>query len=335
MAGNLCIDRLMDGGIITNYACTSRCGHCLYGCSPNRERDYLDEDVLDAIVKTVRGLTCRSVHIGGGEPFLNAEALMRTISGIRARGVDVEYVETNAMWYRDQESAVDLLLKLRDAGLATLLISISPFHNGFIPFAKVKGVMQACRRAGMRIFPWIMDFYDDLDSFDDTRTHSLQEYCDAFGPHYLRNVLSRYWVHMGGRAVATYAGILGAYTAEQIIRNSGRPCTELAGTSHFHIDLYGNYLPGLCSGLAIRHDHLGRELDPEGYQFIDALYRNGVAGLLELAGAVYGYVPDGVFVNKCHLCLDIRRYLVLTVGLDSPELAPRSFYREVWDSPPT
>ncbi|MEN6475354.1 MAG: radical SAM protein, partial [Syntrophaceae bacterium] len=241
----------MNGGIITNYACTSRCGHCLYGCSPNREKDYLEEEVLDAIVKTLERLACRSVHIGGGEPFIDVGSLLRTVSGIRTRGLDIEYVETNAMWYRDPESAVDLLLKLKDAGLATLLISMSPFHNGFIPFAKVKGVMQACRRAGMRIFPWIMDFYDDIDSFDDTCTHSLQEYVDAFGPHYLRDILVRYWIHMGGRAVATYADILGAYTAGQIVRISGGPCAELAGASHFHIDLYGHYLPGLCSGLAI------------------------------------------------------------------------------------
>jgi len=330
MSANLCIDRLMDGGIITNYVCTSRCGHCLYGCSPNREKDYLEEEVLDSITKTIKRLACRSVHIGGGEPFLDAEALVWTVNGIRKRGIDIEYVETNAMWYRDPESAVDLLLKLRDAGLATLLISISPFHNGFVPFAKVKGAIQACRRTGMRIFPWIMDFYDDIDRFDDTCTHSLQEYLDAFGPDYLRDILGRYWIHMGGRAAATYAGILSTYSADQIIQSYGRPCAELAGTGHFHIDLYGHYLPGLCSGLAIRHTHLGLELDPQVYPLIDVLYKKGIAGLLELAQAAYGYVPKGDFVNKCHLCLDIRRYLVTIVGLDSPELAPRSFYHEVW-----
>jgi len=330
MSANLCIDRLMGGGIITNYACTSRCGHCLYGCSPNRERDYLEEDVLDEIVMTLKRLSCRSVHIGGGEPFLGIQALLRTVSGIRTRGLDIEYVETNAMWYRDPESAVDLLLKLKDAGLATVLISISPFHNGFIPFAKVKGAMQACRRAGMRILPWIMDFCDDIDRFDDTCTHSLQEYFNAFGPRYLSDVLNRYWIHMGGRAVATYASILGTYTAEQVARNSCGPCAELAGTSHFHIDLYGNYLPGLCSGLAISHNHLGWELNPDDYPLITVLYKKGIAGLLELAQTVHDYVPNGVFVNKCHLCLDIRRYLVMSVGLDSLELAPRSFYHEVW-----
>jgi len=286
--------------------------------------------MLDTIVTTIRRLACRSVHIGGGEPFLDAEALVRTVSGIRERGLDIEYVETNAMWYRDPESAVNLLLKLRDAGLATLLISMSPFHNGYIPFAKVKGVMQACRRAGMRIFPWIMDFYDDIDRFDDTCTHSLKEYVDAFGPDYLRDILGRYWIHMGGRAVVTYRGILGAHTAERIIQNYGNPCAELAGTSHFHIDLYGNYLPGRCSGLAIKCSHLGQGLRPEEYPLISVLFTEGIAGLFELAQTAYGYVPRGGFVNKCHLCLDIRRHLVMNCGLDSPELAPRSFYREVW-----
>ena len=35
------IRRLRSGGIITNYFCTSRCGHCLYNCSPQWEKEYI------------------------------------------------------------------------------------------------------------------------------------------------------------------------------------------------------------------------------------------------------------------------------------------------------
>ncbi len=127
--------------------------------------------------------------------------------------------------------------------------------------------MQACRRSGVLVFPWIMDFYDDIDRFDDTCPHVLQEYLDAFGPHYLRDILNRYW--------------------------------------------------------------MGRELSPEDYPLIDVLHSEGIGDFLDLAQRVYGYAPHGGFVNKCHLCLDIRRFLVMRMGLASPELAPRSFYHEV------
>ena len=36
------IDRLHSGGVITNYYCTSSCGHCLYFCSPKWKKEYIE-----------------------------------------------------------------------------------------------------------------------------------------------------------------------------------------------------------------------------------------------------------------------------------------------------
>ena len=57
----------------------------------------------------------------------------------------IDYVETNSSWYRDPDTAIELLDRLKRKGLHTLLISMSPFHNEYIPFAKVKGVMVAAQ----------------------------------------------------------------------------------------------------------------------------------------------------------------------------------------------
>jgi hypothetical protein len=51
-------------------------------------------------------------------------------------------------------------------GLRTLLVAISPLHNEFIPFAKVTGVIAACRDVGIDVFPWVNDFVKDLIKFD-------------------------------------------------------------------------------------------------------------------------------------------------------------------------
>lgn len=324
-----CIDRLQSGGVITNYACTSRCAHCLYACGPGRSRDYMDRDMLGKVLAAIRDLGCRSVHIGGGEPFLDPEGLKGVVETTLAAGVDIEYVETNSSWYRDPHSARELLEDFRGRGLGTLLVSMSPFHNERIPFRQVKGVLEACRVAGMGVFPWIPEFYPEIDALDDQVPHSLQEYEERYGGEYLKKIPSRYWVHFGGRAIGTFRRVFASRPAGEILAEGGGGCRELLNVGHFHFDLYGNYIPGLCSGLSISHEDMGSTLDEEKYPLLNALFRQGIGGLFAIAARDYGYAPAGRYMSKCDLCLDIRKYLVLEKGMDSPELQPQEFYKNL------
>jgi hypothetical protein len=72
----IAINHLDSGGLITNYYCTYRCRHCLYGCSPGGKRNTLEKNVLK-----VKGLGCNSIHIGGGEPFLSLDSEGRIDAG--------------------------------------------------------------------------------------------------------------------------------------------------------------------------------------------------------------------------------------------------------------
>ena len=195
------IKRLRSGGLITNYFCTSSCKHCLYNCSPRWEKRYIEPEVAGKIFKNIRSLGCRSVHIGGGEPLLRPAELGKVLEIAAQVGVAVEYVETNSSWYRDIESAKDLLTRLRPKGVNTLLVSISPFHNEQIPFSRVQGVIEAAKQVGVGIFPWITDFISDLSQLDPAKSHSLDEYRQIYGDNYLVQILQRYWIHLGGRAL--------------------------------------------------------------------------------------------------------------------------------------
>jgi hypothetical protein len=52
--------------------------------------------------------------------------------------------------------------------------------------------------------------------------------------------------------------------------------------SHFHFDLYGNYIPGLSPGLAVRCDDVGDGFSPEKYPYLHILFNRGVAGLFHV-----------------------------------------------------
>ena len=322
------INRLRSGGLITNYFCTSRCKHCLYNCSPEWSKRYIETETARKNLEAVRSLGCRSVHIGGGEPLLRHEKLARVLEIAAEVGVSVEYVETNASWFKDCESGTALLSQLRGKGLKTLLVSISLFHNEQIPFFKVQGVIEAARKAGVGIFPWVTDFISDLSQFDPGRTHSLDEYRQKFGENYLKRILQRYWIHFGGRALETFRPLLGKKSWQQILdENPGGCAAEISDTSHFHIDLFGNYIPGLCSGLAIFRDDLDKRLSREPYPILTTLFQRGIRGIVQKAGDIAAYRPQkNLYINKCDLCTEVRTFLVFQDFKESRELNPVEFY---------
>lgn len=319
------INYLQSGGLISNYFCTSRCRHCLYACSPQWDKDYMPQDRAQQAAKIIRKLGCFSVHIGGGEPFLNPEALKSVLKAIYNSGLEIEYIETNSSWFTDEASAVRLLEELSSYGLQRLLISISPFHNEYIPFNKVKGLMSACQSAGISIFPWVESFYSDLNSMDDAIPHSINEYRLRFGDSYLQNIPSRYWIHYGGRSLKTFREQFEEESIGALMERHG-PCRELTDTTHFHVDLYGNYIPGLCSGLAIKIEDLNKTLSESDYPILTILHKEGIAGLLKLAQEEYGFKAATHYLSKCHLCYAIREYLVLETNFESHELQPQQHY---------
>jgi hypothetical protein len=288
----------------------------------------MDATSVAPTAAVLRRLGCRSIHIGGGEPFLDTEALITVARACSDEGLGIDYVETNASWYRDDETAAALLGRLREAGVDTLLISISPFHNEYIPFQKTLDVIRVCERNGMGVFPWGTQFAEEMATLDPGRPHSLDEYESRFGPGFLEEVPSRFWISMRGRAISTFAPFARRTTAQEICRNAGA-CHELRDVTHFHIDLYGNYVPGVCSGLSIDMDDLGKPLDSARYPLLTALEHEGIGALYEAAKGKYGYTPKPTYTGKCDLCYDVRRWIVDSEQVQGRELKPVAMYSQM------
>jgi len=320
------ISCLVSGGVITNYKCSSKCRHCSYSSSPNWPGDYMTPSMADEIFSILKRLGCHSVHIGGGEPLLKPDGIMGVLQAARRNNMGIEYIETNASWYRDEESAIAVLNELLEHGVHTLLISMDPFHNEYIPFRKVKALIKACSKAGMQVFPWQINFWSEIDAMDDRSTHSPDEYMLLFGQDYLLRLPSRYGLNLKGRALKTYKPMMEKQTYDQILKES-RPCRLLSGIYHFHVDLYGGFIPQSCPGFSIPLKELVQGADPEKYRIFYSLESAGIKSFAELARKEYGYTPKAEYAGKCDLCYDIRNYLVLECGLDLPDLKPEGHYK--------
>lgn len=322
------IDCLVSGGVITNYKCSSKCKHCCYASSPEWPNDYMTPSMADEIFSILKSLDCHYVHIGGGEPLLQPDKIFAVLESARRNNIDIEYIETNASWYRDEVSAKIILKELMKYGVHTLLISIDPYHNEYIPFWKVKALMAACSEVNMGVFPWLMDFWADLDAMDDRKPHSLDEYVRLFGQNYLLELPRRYGLNLKGRALKTYKPMMKKQPFEQILKES-KPCRLLSGIYHFHVDLYGNFIPQSCPGLSINLSEVSYGADPGKYRVLYSLESNGIGGLVELAIKEYDYRPESEYAGKCDLCYDIRSFLVLERKLNLPDLQPEGHYKYV------
>jgi hypothetical protein len=324
----LYIKSLSSGGVITNYHCVSKCGHCLYNCGPHRTKAYLEAALAEKIFHRIKSLGCRSVHIGGGEPLLHPAKLIKILKVAKNTGVSIDYVETNSAWFINSDQAETVLKNLHTVGAQTLLISISPFHNAYIPFARVKGVIAACRKVGMNIFPWVNAFVSDLSRLNEHLPHGMEEFQAMFGVDYLKRILDRYWIHLGGRALETFRPVYPQHPLKKILEQSPSSCVRpLNDTSHFHLDLFGGYIPGLCAGLTIAMEDLGRPLPVGKYPLLDVLTATGICGLYDFARRSFGYKSGGsTFLNHCDLCTHIRTFLIQQKKEQFLELAPEGFY---------
>lgn len=319
---------LVSGGLITNYHCTSSCAHCLYYSSPDRSSEYIDFTLNLSILDKIKTLGCHSLHIGGGEPFMNFKALIETVKGFNQTKINIEYIESNGFWFNHDASSMNKLDTLKSLGIKQLLVSFSPFHNVRIPLKRTLALCEAANQKGINIFPWVDSFIPDLENMGIDSTHTLEEYMKVFGPDYLSTIPSRYWISFRGRALKTYSPYLPDFSLEEILSRNKGSCSELFSTSHFHIDLYGYYIPGLCPGLSIYYNDLPIDIPHQNYPYLSLLIKDGISAFYDYVKMNYKFIPKSSYKSKCDLCQDLRLYL-FNNGVQSSDLHPSGFYEQM------
>ncbi len=322
-------------GIILTYRCTSACRHCLYACSPAR-RETMEHATLERTVAALAALPHPpSVHLAGGEAFLEPDLLVRATEVVTRAGLEMDFIETNAAWLRHDDDARALLQRLADAGAPRLLISATPFHAETIPLSRVERLYRLAEQVfGPRgAVLWTHDFYAQLSAIERGGRVSFDRYLGTVGPAAAAlSVLHRFPMTVAGRAAEGLDGLVRRAPAEHI---RSRPCrAELFGTSHAHFDPGGRHLPGYCTGIALGDiEEVARlqsaGLPSEDHPIATLLAEGGVGALLERASVGHGFEPDPEgYRGACHLCQAIRGHL-LSGGLHEPELAPRGFYGDL------
>ncbi|MDZ7263886.1 MAG: radical SAM protein [candidate division KSB1 bacterium] len=326
------IPPLVSGGLILSYQCNCFCRHCLYASAP-RWNDWMTEQQLEHYLRQIRQFAPNQVglHLAGGEPLLNFELTLRAVELCIEVGVPIQYVETNASWCEDDDITSYQLYMLRESGLPAILISVSPFHNEFIPFEKTDRAIRLAREiyGPYNVLIYTGFFYSQLQDFNPQESMPFNNYLHTVGSEAAADsFIQHYGLIPNGRAASKLNFLFQKQPARAFFDQN---ClAELSNPEHIHIDPYGNYIAQFCTGISLgKSGDLGQLFGGIPLQtrpLLDMLVTSGVAGLLKFAQDQFDFQPNPEgYIAKCHLCQDIRQHIVQRTD-QFEELAPMEFY---------
>lgn len=315
-------------GVITNYVCTASCRHCMFGSSPTRPKDFITSEMSDKVARILKNAGTYSVHIGGGEPFMNFEALCTLIKALNKYGIGVDYIETNAFWCKDDAFVLDRLNALKELGVTSVMVSVDPFHIEFVPLERAVRLCVLLDKCDFEYFVWKEQYLRKFISIglDRSKTYSKDELCSVLGENYITETASEYGLGMNGKALNIAKDLYEYRPADEWL--SKAPCRSVSSVSHCHIDLYGNIVPPGCPGIsADAEDFICMNFPEEKYPVLSRLVNGGIDSLYSYA-CENGFVADKKgYPSRCSLCFAMRAYL--NNVRPSADISPKCFYESM------
>jgi hypothetical protein len=141
----------MNLTLVLHARCNASCTHCSRSYGPHRTEALDRADLLrlmDEAAAIDDGQPLQ-FDLTGGEPFLRFELLTEIVAHGARLGGGVSCV-TNAYWARSPQLARERLDILRAAGLTGLGVSVSRFHQQFVPLQRVRWTLEAAASLGLR-----------------------------------------------------------------------------------------------------------------------------------------------------------------------------------------
>jgi len=295
----------------------------MFACSPNRSDDYMNIETAESICSMLYSKGFESLHIGGGEPFLNFDKLLKIVDVVKKSGLLIEYVETNGFWMSNDTMTKHYLAKLHEHKVERLLISLDAFHVEHIPINLPLRLAELCHEYEIKPIVWRKQFEQELRGLDLMKTYTRNELEKQLSPTYIYDTAKVYGLQPSGRAINIEKEYSPYKLIDEIIATP-HPCHNLRKTDAMHLDLYGNYLVSWCVAMAIPFEEAVGGISKGKYKIFETLLSEGVAGLLEYANAK-GFKPDDYYTSSCALCFHIRHWL--SENGNYPELYP-DYFRE-------
>jgi hypothetical protein len=334
------IPKPISGGLMLSYKCPAECRHCMYACSPKWSGDWITvaqlEQFLPQLAKVIKpspyGRQYMSLnhglHFSGGEPFMNFKLLHQAVEIAEILKIPSTFVETNCYWCKNDGLTRQRLQALKEKGLKGIMISVNPFYAEYVPFERTDRCIRISQEVfGPNVMVYQMEYYRLFKQLGITGRLSIDEYLKLVPEESLSD---RVELFLMGRAAEKLKGLYLGHPSKQFFNTPCQP--DFLRSWHNHFDNYGNFMPGYCGGISLgswfEMDRLLKEgVDLENRPVLKYLVTEDMNGLLNFALDLGYQEPSEGYVSKCHLCLDIRKYL--SSNNDYDELKPGQFYEQL------
>lgn len=292
--------------------CPSKCKHCSYRAGPERTGFMSLRDAERWLTELLNTQPLKSFTVHGGEPFLYFEVLKGIFRKVKELGVQERWVITNGYWAKDFKIAKEYLNELKEAGLLGITFSVDAFHQEYIPLETVRTGIEAAVQIGFEkvaVDSYFLGCEDSDNEYDISTENAIS------GLKGLSDVqFSRFKATFEGRA----AELIADDTEIENKVPTGK-CQfpfwlggDLKNPEGIEIDFEGNVT--LCPGISIGNAKSESSVDIlKGYDYrnhpiIKILAEEGPIGLMDLAREK-GYEREQKYINECHLCYEMRKFL--------------------------
>jgi organic radical activating enzyme len=288
--------------------CDSQCIYCQADAGPWQNEVMKVSHAYNYLSETARVAKVNSFLLFGGEPMLYPRRALAIFKKAKETGIPRISMLTNGTWGKNRRSALKLAKHLKDSGLNVLGISVDAFHLQFIPLEYPKNSAEAAVKAGVEQVTWnvaVLESLTGANHYDKATAHILKELESVGIEAHIHKVSA------AGRALRTMFRYFpkspldgpceGETPMENTVKNPRCITIEPRGEADicWHLSI-GNAkktpLSQLIHDYDWRRNPITRILAEEGPLELLNQYRSQVR-----------HFRRGGYVNKCHLCIEIRK----------------------------
>lgn len=288
--------------------CNSQCIYCQADAGPWRNEVMEVNDACNYLFETAKVADLTSFLLFGGEPMLYPTRAISIFNKARQISIPKISMLTNGIWGKEKAEAERLATKLKDSGLNILGISVDAFHLQFIPLAYPRNAAEAAVKAGIEKVTWnvaVLESLGGANHYDKLTDHILEE----LGPVGIDAHIHK--VSAAGRALQTIPQYFektsldgpceGETPMENTVKNPQsitiEPCGDVDICWHLSI---GNAKATPLSRIISSYDWRKNSTTK-------VLAEEGPIGLLKRYKSFAGSFKKSAYLNKCHLCTEVRR----------------------------
>lgn len=290
--------------------CNSQCIHCQTDASPSKKEVMGVKDAYNYLTDAAAVSKLKSFMIFGGEPMLYPERAIAIIK--KAHQLRIPKIEmiTNGVWGKNKEAAEKLATKLNTAGLNAISISVDAFHLQYIPIEYPQNAALASLKAGIENVTWNVAVIESINATNeyDKKTAQILKRLQSIGieVHTVKIVpagravqnLRRYFQHTSLEGPCEEEPLTG-----DTLTDPESICIEPSGSANICWNLpIGNAKSAPLKKLITEYEWRRNPITK-------TLVEEGPTGLLKLPEARSFQFRKKHYVNKCHLCIQIRRAL--------------------------